>query len=310
VVAAARRLLPRRADRPHRRRRHRTVVPDSPGIANLPGPGEFYASPALGKLQRRTSIEQLGDRYPGSQVGTIGPAALPAPNPLIVIVGDSVAELSHQRGAHRVSRISTTVPSSCSDDCALGVGTNSNDITLILAVVAAALLFPVLIFIGGATRMSAARREQRFAAMRLVGATPRQISVISTVESAVATVIGVAGGFALFFALRPAIATIPFTGEPFFTGDLSPTPADILLVALGIPVAAAVAARLALRLVNISPLGVTQQATPRPRARGGCCRCWPASPNSATSPTSTTSTPTPTRTPPSRRWSSCSACCS
>ena len=37
---------------------------------------------------------------------------------------------------------------------------------------AAALLFPVLIFVGAATRLSAARREQRFAAMRLVGATP------------------------------------------------------------------------------------------------------------------------------------------
>jgi hypothetical protein len=156
------------------------------------------------------------------------------------------------------------VPSSCSDDCALGVGTDSNGITLILAVVAAALLFPVLIFIGGATRMSAARREQRFAAMRLVGATPRQISVISTVESAVATVIGMVGGFALFFALRPAIAKIPFTGEPFFTSDLSPTPADVLLVALGIPVAAAVAAWLALRRVSISPLGVTRQVAPRP----------------------------------------------
>ena len=241
--------------------------PDSPvppGIAKLPGPGQYYASPALTKLLRRTPPAQLADRYRGTQVGTIGSAALPAPDSLIVIVGDSVAELSHQRGASQVSQISTTVPSSCSGDCALGVGTDANGIILILAVVAAALLFPVLIFIGGATRLSAARREQRFAAMRLVGATPKQISVISTVESAVATVIGVAGGFAFFFALRPAIATIPFTGEQFFTGDLSQTPADVLLVALGVPVAAAIAARLALRRVNISPLGVTRRVAPRP----------------------------------------------
>jgi cell division protein FtsX len=43
---------------------------------------------------------------------------------------------------------------------------------LVLAVVAAALLFPVLMFIGTATRLAATRREQRFAAMRLVGTTP------------------------------------------------------------------------------------------------------------------------------------------
>ena len=59
-----------------------------------------------------------------------------------------------------------------------------------LGVTAVALLFPVLVFIGTATRLSAARREQRFAAMRLVGATPRQISVVAAVESTVAAVAG------------------------------------------------------------------------------------------------------------------------
>ena len=39
---------------------------------------------------------------------------------------------------------------------------------------------------------------------------------------------------------------------------------DILAVAIGVPVAAAVAARLALRRVHISPLGVARRATPRP----------------------------------------------
>jgi hypothetical protein len=131
-------------------------------------------------------------------------------------------------------------------------------------VVAAALLFPVLIFIGGATRLSAARREQRFAAMRLVGGTPRQITTIATVESSVATTIGVAVGFVLFAICRPLIATIPFSGERFFTRDLSLSTVDVLLVAIGIPVAAAVAARFALRRVNISPLGVTRRITPRP----------------------------------------------
>ena len=86
---------------------------------------------------------------------------------------------------------------------------------------ACALLFPVLIFIGTATRLSAARREQRFAAIRLVGATPRQVSVISAVESTVAAVAGVAAGFGLFFLLRTPLAAIPFTGAPFFPSDLS-----------------------------------------------------------------------------------------
>jgi hypothetical protein len=100
--------------------------------------------------------------------------------------------------------------------------------------------------------------------MRLVGATPRQISVISAVESTAAAVAGTAGGFALFFLFRHPIAGIPFTGTPFYPGDLSLNLVDVLLVALGVPVGAVVAARIALRRVRISPLGVTRRVTPRP----------------------------------------------
>lgn len=48
--------------------------PDSPvppGIPHLPGPGEFYASPALSALLAATPADQLADRYPGRQIGLI-----------------------------------------------------------------------------------------------------------------------------------------------------------------------------------------------------------------------------------------------
>jgi hypothetical protein len=74
----------------------------------------------------------------------------------------------------------------------------------------------------------------------------------------------VATGFGLFFVLRIPLAAVPFTGEPFFPSDLSLSLPDILAVAIGVPVAAALVARLALRRVQISPLGVTRRATPKP----------------------------------------------
>jgi hypothetical protein len=237
--------------------------PIPPGIPALPEPGQYYASPALSTLLRSTPAAQLGDRYPGTQIGTIGPAALPAPNSLIIVIGRTADQLAHMPGATHVTRISTTPPSSCNGACYY-LGINASGIDLILSVAAAALLFPILIFIGTATRLSAARREQRFAAMRLVGATPRQVSVISAVESTVAATAGVGIGFGLFFLIRPALAPIPFTGAPFFLHDLSLSLADVLLITLGVPAAAAVAARLALRRVTISPLGVTRRVTPRP----------------------------------------------
>jgi hypothetical protein len=238
--------------------------PDSPvppGIPRLPGPGEFYASPALAKLLADTPAAELGDRFPGHQIGTIGVPALPAPNSLLIVIGRTPDEVSHLPHARQVTSIRTTVPSRC-DNCVVGI--NAAGLDLILSVVALALLFPVLMFIGTATRLAATRREQRFAAMRLVGATPRQISVISAVESTVAAATGTAVGFGLFFLLRHQLAAIPFTGAPFYAGDLSLSVVDVLLVALGVPAGAAVAARIALRRVQISPLGVSRRVRTRP----------------------------------------------
>ena len=143
-------------------------------------------------------------------------------------------------------------------------GGGASAIDLILSVVALAILAPVLIFIATATRLSAARREERFAAMRLAGATRRQVSLLAATESTVAAVLGVAVGFGIFFLLRIPVAGIPFIGEPFFPAELTLSLLDILAVAIGVPVFAAVAARLALRRVHISPLGVARRATPKP----------------------------------------------
>jgi hypothetical protein len=236
--------------------------PVPPGITHLPGPGQYYVSPALGKLLSDTPAPQLRDRFPGKQIGTIGDSALTGPNALVIAIGHRAGQLSHALDAKEVTSIETPATE------AGGAGVeNSTTLDYIFIAAACALLFPVLIFISTATRLAAARREQRFAAMRLVGATPRQVSVIAAVEAAVAALGGVAIGFGLFFLLRPALATVDFTGAPFFPGDLSLSRTDILLTALGIPAAAAVAARIALRRVQISPLGVIRRVTPRaPRA--------------------------------------------
>jgi hypothetical protein len=240
--------------------------PVPPGIPRDPGPGQYYASPALAALLRATPADELADRYPGHQAGLIGQAGLPSPDSLVIVVGRSVAQMSHLPGAAQVTSLNTTPPSSCGDQngCVSRGGLGSGATDIVLSVVALVLLLPVLIFIGTATRLSAARREQRFAAMRLVGATPRQVSLMAAVESAVAAVAGVAIGFGLFFVLRIPLAALAFTGQAFFPAELSLSLPDILVVAVGVPAAAVVVARLALRRVNISPLGVTRRVTPAP----------------------------------------------
>jgi hypothetical protein len=236
-------------------------APVPPGLLHLPGPGEYYASPALTALLNSEPANELRDRYPGRQVGTIGAAALPSPNSLIIVVGHTVSQLSQVPGAVEVGAIQRT-PANCYA-CQNAVGSGPV-LQFILAGGAVALLLPVLILIATASRLSAARREERFAAMRLVGATPRQISVVSAVEAVVAAVAGVAVGFALFSVLRPLLYHVPFTGAPLAEGDLSLHRIEIVLAVIGVPVAAVVSARLALRRVQISPLGVKRRASSRP----------------------------------------------
>jgi hypothetical protein len=246
--------------------------PVPPGIPRDPGPGQYFASPALAALLRSTPADELADRYPGRLAGVIGDAALSSPDSLVIIIGHTQAQLAGTPGSVPVTSIATAVPGRF--DARVNpkglnyqppsAGLESISIDLILSVVALAMLAPVLIFIATATRLSAARREQRFAAMRLVGATRKQVSLLAATESTAAAVLGVAAGFGIFFLLRAPVASIPFLGEPFFPADMSLSLPDILAVALGVPVAAAVAARLALRRVHISPLGVARRTTPAP----------------------------------------------
>jgi hypothetical protein len=83
--------------------------PVPPGIPRDPGPGQYYASPALAALLRSTPANQLADRYPGHLAGTIGDAALPSPNSLVIIVGRTPAQLAHTPNSVQVTSISTTV---------------------------------------------------------------------------------------------------------------------------------------------------------------------------------------------------------
>ncbi|GAA1967944.1 FtsX-like permease family protein [Kitasatospora viridis] len=235
--------------------------PVPPGIPRLPAPGEYYASPALAKLLATVPAAQLGDRYPGHLIGTIGNSALPGPDSLAVVIGWTPAELSTQPRADQVGSILTLPPQEC-DGCVIGAKKDTMD--LIIGSSAVALIFPVMILVGTATRLAAARREQRFAAMRLVGATPRQVSVLAAVESMLGAVLGTGAGFLVYLALRPAISGLNVTMTPFFDGDLSLGTVDVPAVALGVPVAAAVAALVSLRRVRISPLGVSRRATPKP----------------------------------------------
>jgi hypothetical protein len=229
-------------------------APVPPGLSRLPGPGQYAVSPALARLIAATPPDLLAQRFPGRPVETIGNSALAGPDQLIVVVGHDPASLRAFTGVDEVHSI---------EGAPVRHGYNEF-LRIMLAVGIIGLILPVIVFVSTATRLAAARREHRLAALRLVGVTPGQASALAAAEAGLAAVAGTVLGFAVFATVRPYAARIPFDGDTFFPSDLHLSGGLALLVALGVPALAIAAAELSLRRVRISPLGVARQA-PRPR---------------------------------------------
>jgi hypothetical protein len=134
----------------------------------------------------------------------------------------------------------------------------------LLAVVALALLIVPLVALGGsAARLSARRRDDRLASLRLLGATPATVTALTVIESTVLALAGALAGVVISLGAAPLVGLIPFRGEPLgATVFLHPLLVAVVVVAVG--ALAALSAVIGLRGVILSPLGVrTRQTAPR-----------------------------------------------
>ncbi len=228
------------------------VPPIPPGLDRLPGPGQAYVSPALKALIADVPADQLGDRF-GTVVGTIGSQALRSAQELVAVVGSSETSLK-ALAALPISTFATSPSIPPIPPVA--------ELLIVLAIVGA--LAPVAVFVSTATRLSAARREQRLAALRLVGATAGQVTRIAIVEAVVAIIAGEVLGVGLFFLVRPLVALVPLDGGTWFPDAIVPgiLPAAALLIVL--PILGAVVAAAALRRVIVTPLGVHRRQASQP----------------------------------------------
>jgi hypothetical protein len=244
-------------------------APVPPGLHSLPGPGEVAVSPALRDLIAGTEPAVLADRFPGEATATVDRDALVSPDDLVAFVGHSPEDM--RAAAERDTVDGGAIEGDLLTVRSIEASPVSRNLTremrVVFVVGGLGLLIPVVVFVATATRLAAARRERRLAALRLAGATDRQVGVVAAVEAAVAAVAGTVAGFGLFLAVRPALADIPFDGATFYPSDLHLSPGWAATVALGVPALAIVAAIVSLRRLRLSPLGVArraERARPRP----------------------------------------------
>jgi len=229
--------------------------PVAPGLDRAPGPGEVAASPALQRLLESTPDDQLDDRFPGAVTMTIGPAGLGHDNDLVGIIGRTPEQLAGVRSVGEVHGFTGVRPAGWA-------------IATILAsfVLTGALLVlvPVVILIVVVTRVAWRQREQRLAAIRLVGATQAQIAVVAAAEAGVATIAGAALGWGCYEVGRRVLAaTVFFQYGHFWADDVAVPPAWLAGILLGTPALVTLTAVASLRHVYSRPLAVRRRGRRR-----------------------------------------------
>ncbi|MDX2548073.1 FtsX-like permease family protein [Streptomyces sp. WI04-05B] len=246
----------------------RKATPAPPGLTEFPKPGQVYVSPALADLLNRTPPKQLADRFPRvSSYGTIGDAGLAAPQELVAVVGKAASDPTVSSAAEPLGMFAqfggltarSVISGFDGTDVSVFASADKPAVSVGVAIVAV----PVVVLAAAAGRLGAARREQRLAALRLAGATPRQILAMTGLESAVVGAAGALTGALAYCLLLPALAEIPFGIGSWYTGQLWVGLPWLLAVTVFVAALIAVSAMMTLRQVAVSPLGVAQQANPR-----------------------------------------------
>jgi len=224
--------------------------PVPPGLDRLPGPGEVAASPAMRELLESTPDDQLDDRFPGRVTMTIGEAGLEHDNELVALIGRTPDQL---RDVGSVQEIRGFSPASF-----LGLHSILTGLVLLGAV---QLLAPVIILVVVVTRVAAAQRERRLAAIRLVGATRLQTGVIAAAEAGLATVAGAALAWAGYeLGRRILAATVVFQGGHFWLDDVAVPPRFLVPVLAGAPILVMLTTIATLRRVQTRPLAISRRA--------------------------------------------------
>ncbi|MFJ9241766.1 FtsX-like permease family protein [Streptomyces sp. NPDC101776] len=244
----------------------RRPTPAPPGLNTFPKQGELYVSPALAKLLHDLPSSQLAARFPKStSYGTIGAAGLASPDELVAVVGRAPTDpaVSKSAGRYGIYDQGLTERAVVSGFSGTGSSVFTVDDQSAVLLGVGLLVVPVIVLASAAGRLGAARREQRLAALRLAGATPRQILAMTGVEAAAVGAAGALTGAVAYGALLPALANIPYGIGTWYTGQLWVGLPWVAAVVVGVAALIAVSAMSMLRRVASAPLGVAQQSDPR-----------------------------------------------
>ncbi|HLU73401.1 MAG TPA: ABC transporter permease [Nonomuraea sp.] len=230
-----------------------------PGLERFPAPGEAWLSPALAELAEELPADQLAARFP-AVAGVLGEEALVHPSELVAVVGHApdAAVMTAERSDDWISgRPPTRIA-----DFTGRVSEDSEGYQVLAMIASVLMVVPLLVFGGAAARLTVARRDQRLAALRLVGATPGQVVGMTVAEAVIVAFAGAVAGTVAYVVAVPLLTRIEIGGGPWFAGDLLPHPLVLAGALVVVPLLVGLSAIVGLRRVVVSPLGVARRETP------------------------------------------------
>ena len=236
----------------------------SPQFAKLktPRPGEYYLSKALADAVAEYPEDNILARFGKNTkyLGVIPSEYTASPDALMIVRGASAEEVAESDAFTK----SQGQPSYFADVYRTDANGLKSDAkidpvaVIVFGVGGTILLFPIVIFVSVATQLGAAQREKRYAALRLIGATKRQVGRVLMLESLLASVVGVLIGLGAFWLLQAPLQDFKMDGMRFNPSDLALTGTQYaLIIGLTLGLTMFVNWR-RMRRAQISPLGVSR----------------------------------------------------
>ncbi|MFF4654640.1 FtsX-like permease family protein [Streptomyces sp. NPDC001381] len=233
-----------------------TPVDPPPGLSEFPSAGEVFVSPRLHEeLQETPGLSQL---FPGKEVGRIAPEGLAHPDELYAYIGVGRAELAeHQRITHfgMSYTSSPTVEGSALD--------------IVRFTLAGVVLLPLAVFLTVCAQLSAASRNRRLAALRLLGMSQKGVQRVNAAETVAAALLGAVMGLAGYWLVNQVVARIGLPGFSWYPSDGSLSLSTVAVCVVGCPLLAWFAGRVGGRRAAAKPLEVRRSAVTKAPAKWG-----------------------------------------
>jgi hypothetical protein len=204
---------------------------------------------------------------PGTPTGTLGREAVAHPGELVAVIGhrpgDPAVTAERAPDPRRAGDIVSPTRAASVTGAPLTDGTGRMYESL-ARVATVLVIVPLLVPAASAARLSVSRRDQRLAALRLIGATPGRVAGMTAAEALLTGAAGALLGAVGYAVLLPPAASLPLAGGAWYTADLWIGALPLPAVPAGVVALVVVSALAGLRQVVVGPLGVAR----RSRSRG------------------------------------------